>query len=225
MAAVVLGDDEVVIPTWVSDQESFLRWACSDEYPQQRRISYYKDRVRVDLEMEADDHNELKLEIGAVLHFLIKRRALGRYYAVRMMLSHPGVGLSTEPDGMFTSKETLASGRAVLRMGRPDRRKGVVVQGTPDMVLEVVSPTSVRKDTVDMLDLYWRAGIREYWLVDPRGSEPRLTLYKRTTRGYRVVRPVDSWHKSAVFGAAFRLVQSAADPNLDAYNLEVRERR
>jgi Uma2 family endonuclease len=90
------------------------------------------------------------------------------------------------------------------------------------MVLEVVSPSSVRKDTVDMLDLYWRAGIPEYWLVDPRGDEPRFTLYTHAPAGYRAVRPSGGWRKSAVFGATVRLVQTTDDLGLPSFMLEMR---
>jgi Uma2 family endonuclease len=90
------------------------------------------------------------------------------------------------------------------------------------MVLEVVSPSSARKDTVDLLDLYWRAGIPEYWLVDPRGDEPRFTLYTRHPSGYRAVRPSGGWRKSAVFGAAFRLVQTTDAFGLPDHSLEMR---
>ena len=57
-------------------------------------------------------------------------------------------------------------------------------EGTPDMVLEVVSATSVRKDTEILRDLYWRAGIQEYWLVDARGDEPLFSILRHTARGY-----------------------------------------
>jgi Uma2 family endonuclease len=131
-------------------------------------------------------------------------------------------GLATEPDGMFVSTAARRDGRAVVREGRPERKKGLVVEGTPDMVLEVVSPSSVRKDTVELPDLYWQAGIPEYWLVDPRGNEPRFALYAHTPRGYRSVRPVGGWRKSAVFGASFRLVQATDDFGLPEYTLETR---
>ena len=40
------------------------------------------------------------------------------------------------------------------------------------MVLEVVSKTSVRKDTVVLPQLYWKSKIPEYWLVDGRPGSP-----------------------------------------------------
>ena len=39
--------------------------------------------------------------------------------------------------------------------------------GAPDMVIEIVSPSSGRKDRVLKLNKYSRAGVREYWIVDP----------------------------------------------------------
>ena len=53
----------------------------------------------------------------------------------------------------------------------------------PDLVLEVMSPTSVRRDTVTKYALYRDLGVREYWLYDPTEEgfiEPRL-------RGYMLV--------------------------------------
>ncbi len=221
MPAIVLGD-QAVIPAWVQDHASFVRWALSDDYPERGRFAFLGDRVWVDLEMEAEDHNLLKTIIGGVLAVWAVTKSLGRFYGDRMLLTHPPTGLSTEPDGMFVSAAARRSGRVVVRGGRPDRGKGLVVEGAPDMVLEVVSPTSVRKDTVEMLDLYWQAGIPEYWLVDPRGDEPRLTLYSHTRAGYRAVRPSGGWRKSAVFGASFRLTQTTDDLGLPAYRLEMR---
>ncbi|HLJ93247.1 MAG TPA: hypothetical protein VKU02_08665 [Gemmataceae bacterium] len=36
------------------------------------------------------------------------------------------------------------------------------LQGAPEMVLEIIRPSSVHKDTLGRLDLYWQAGIDEY---------------------------------------------------------------
>ncbi len=39
--------------------------------------------------------------------------------------------------------------------------------GAPEMVIEVVSPSSARKDCIIKREKYRRAGVHEYWIVDP----------------------------------------------------------
>lgn len=222
MPAIVLAD-HAVIPAWVVDHSSFCRWAFTDDFPQRGQFGYFNDSVWVSFEMETENHNQMKSVIAAVLLLLAHSRKLGRFYGDRMMFSHPAVGISTEPDGMFVSTAARRSGKVVVTRGSSDPGGSVILEGTPDMVLEVVSPGSVRKDTVDFVDLYWQAGIAEYWLVDPCGSgEPRFTLYTHGANGYRPVRNIGGWRKSAVFGAGFRLSRETDELGLPSYTLDVK---
>ena len=41
------------------------------------------------------------------------------------------------------------------------------IQGAPDLVVEILSPSTASRDWRDKLDLYERHGVAEYWLVDP----------------------------------------------------------
>jgi len=41
------------------------------------------------------------------------------------------------------------------------------MQGSPDLVIEIVSPASGRKDRKEKFSLYQRHGVGEYWIVDP----------------------------------------------------------
>ena len=53
--------------------------------------------------------------------------------------------------------------------------------GAPDLLVEIVSPSNRRHDTVLKLDLYRRAGVGEYWIVDPEAR--RMTVYARSPDG------------------------------------------
>lgn len=55
------------------------------------------------------------------------------------------------------------------------------VEGPPDMVVEVVSPSSVTMDYFVKAGRYERAGVREYWIVDP--STSRVVVYRYGRRG------------------------------------------
>ncbi|MDR1558720.1 MAG: Uma2 family endonuclease [Clostridiales bacterium] len=39
--------------------------------------------------------------------------------------------------------------------------------GAPDMVIEIISPSSARYDRIKKFELYRRYGVGEYWIVDP----------------------------------------------------------
>lgn len=41
-------------------------------------------------------------------------------------------------------------------------------KGAPDLIVEVVSPSTIKRDTKDKLLLYQKVGVREYWIVYPQ---------------------------------------------------------
>jgi Uma2 family endonuclease len=213
-------DNRGTIPGWVKDHASFRRWTRSPNYPPFGQFAWLGKRLWMDLNMERDSHNQIKSEFCAILRAWAKKHRLGKYWGDRMLLSHVESGLSSEPDGMFATWNQLRRGRIRLIGGQA--HDGVELIGTPDMVLEVVSPSSVQKDMKDLPELYWAAGIPEYWLIDPRGPELRFNILRHTTAGYRSVPKKDGWRKSAVFGAAFRLTQTADPLGEPAFTLEMR---
>lgn len=49
-------------------------------------------------------------------------------------------------------------------------------KGSPDMVIEVVSPSTASQDYVKKLNLYEKYAIKEYWIVNPKNSN--IFVYK-----------------------------------------------
>jgi hypothetical protein len=87
----------------------------------------------------------------------------------------------------------------------------IELEGTPDVVLEIVSDTSVAKDTKRLRELYWRAGVPEYWLVDARSPEPRFEILCHTPAGYVAAEARSNGLMSAILGRAVQLNRST-DP-------------
>lgn len=218
----VVVNGEVRIPGWVVDLASFRRWACSDAFPRRGWFSYLGGELWADVTMEQlFSHNQVKGEFAIVLGSLVKASQLGMYFHDRTLLSNPDADLSTEPDGLFVSFNAIEGGRVRLVEGAEEGY--VELEGSPDMVLEIISASSVRKDTVRLRELYWRAGILEYWLVDARGATVQFDILRRGAKGYTTTRRQKGWLPSAVFGRAFRLTQQANRLGLPQYSLEAKD--
>jgi Uma2 family endonuclease len=219
MSTVVIEED-VRIPDWVRNLRSFRRWAHSDEFPERGWVSYLKGEVWVDMTKEQlFSHNQVKGEFASVLSGMVKTDRLGLFFPDGVLLSDVISSYSTGPDGIFVSKESLRNERVRLMEGA---QEGFVeIEGVPDMVLEVVSPKSVRKDKVILRQLYWQAGVSEYWLVDVRGQRLDFDILRRASRGYVAVRKKDGWLKSSVFGNSFQLVRDMSEMGYPEYTLMV----
>jgi Uma2 family endonuclease len=54
-------------------------------------------------------------------------------------------------------------------------------KGSPDLIVEIVSPSSAAHDYIKKLDLYEKRGIKEYWIMHP--LDKLVTVYKLTDGG------------------------------------------
>ena len=89
------------------------------------------------------------------LRAFVEERDLGEIFdaPTDVVLSDTDV---VQPDILFVSRD------------RADIITADDVQGAPDLVVEVLSPTTARRDWRDKLDLYSKHGVREFWLADPQ---------------------------------------------------------
>ncbi|MBO0697252.1 MAG: Uma2 family endonuclease [Zavarzinella sp.] len=215
--------DEVSIsvPTYVVDIDSFRRWAHSPDFPERGNIWWLCGEVWADMSKEQIfSHVAVKGEIFAVLHGLVKPGRLGLMLTDGVLLSNFAADISGSPDGLFLSRETLNSDRIRLLEGA--RGGYTELQGSPDMVLEVVSDGSVSKDLKTLRKAYWKAGVTEYWVVDARKGKVRFDIFVRGPKGFRRTPAVGGWLESGVFGKAFQLRGDEDAAGRPDYTLDVR---
>jgi len=150
-------------------------------------------------------HNKPKGALYATVR-LAEQRDLGEVYADRARVIVESADLSCEPDLVFVSNESFDSGRVTLtpRDDRPD--DAVEIVGPPDLVAEVVSNSSVRKDNRNLYSLYFEAGVREYWLIDVRGQQIAFRLLTRGESDWSEIdADAEGFRFSPVLGRRYRL--------------------
>lgn len=219
--------DAIEVPATALTFDGFLAWYNSDDYPERGRIDFLDGKLFIDMAAERlGQHNFPKLEITRVLANLVRDEDRGIFYADGAGLFYRPTKTVVEPDAMFASWDTLTTDR--LRLAaytEQQRREGDALQmeGSPDWVLEVVSPGSTRKDTRDLVDHYHRMGVREYWLLDARRDKINLRVLIRDGDAWREDPPRDGWHRSDVFGRSFRLDRDRDRLGGWQYRLESRD--
>jgi Uma2 family endonuclease len=166
-------------------------------------------------------HNRVKTRVTSVLDQLIGKEDLGYFFSDRALLSNTVAGLSTEPDAFFVCYDAVERGRVRWVEGASEGH--VEVEGSPDLVVEVVSAGSVEKDTVDLPVLYHAAGVREYWLIDARSQRPSFSLLRRGRLDFNTVRrQPGGWLRSVVLGHSFRLMTRPDRLGQPNFSLEVK---
>ncbi len=221
MSTVCLDTETLTFPDSGCGLDQFRRWALSDESPDHAPVFYLAGEVWIDMSKEQlFSHIRLKQKFYQVLGTLSEQKKLGKFFPDGLLLTNEDADLSGNPDGTFVSNAGFRAERVRLIDGA---ESGFVeIEGSPDMVLEIVSDRSVGKDTELLYDLYCKAGIREYWLVDARGDRLEFDIFRRTSRGYSATPKTGGWMKSAVFGQAFRLTRRTDELGHPEFTLKVR---
>lgn len=86
-----------------------------------------------------------------------------------------------QPDLLYLSAERRSLGKEWI-------------EGAPDLVVEILSPGTARRDRVEKLLLYVEAGVREYWIVDP--FEQQIDFLVLADRRYEIVPPTGRLYRS-----------------------------
>lgn len=106
-------------------------------------------------------HQRFVLRLAAALHGFVREHRLGEVFVAPydVVLSRHDVVV---PDVIFVSVA----------------REGVVgpahAAGAPDLVVEVLSPSTHRRDELLKRDVYESTGVDEYWIVDTQGETVKV---------------------------------------------------
>ena len=84
-------------------------------------------------------------------------------------------------DVIFTDFDVVEPDLLFVRKGREEILSDWV-RGAPDLVVEILTPSTRARDERLKRDLYERCGVVEYWIVDPEAET--VKVYRRSESGY-----------------------------------------
>jgi len=144
------------MPTAASSQAEFAKWVRSR--PASDLHHYELLEGQIVCEPPAGwPHGETEAHLVERIAAFVRQRGLGRVFGSSTGLELPS-GDTVEPDMSFVSKE-----RWEAQSPKPQGFARVV----PDLVVEILSPSTRARDRNQKKRIYERNGVRESWLVDP----------------------------------------------------------
>jgi Uma2 family endonuclease len=104
------------------------------------------------------DHQTVQLELAVILVRFVREHRLGRMFVAPLDIVIRRDPLRTrQPDLMF-----ISNARRYI-IGRQ------VIEGGPDLVIEILSPSNTRRELEEKLQDYQVIGVREAWIIAPQG--------------------------------------------------------
>ena len=100
-------------------------------------------------------HQRVLARLWSALFRILVDSGRGEAFCAPLLVQFPGTGDRVQPDLLFISGER----RAIIGEKQ--------VTGAPDLVVEILSPSTAHRDRGIKLDLYARHGVRQYWIADP----------------------------------------------------------
>ena len=112
------------------------------------------------------EHQDILRELSLIIGVFLKGKSCKLYFApldVRLNANRRNDTV-VQPDLIVVCDKTKIDGHGYA--------------GAPDLVIEVLSPSTKRHDRITKLDLYQKAGVREYWVVDPETTSVQVFILK-----------------------------------------------
>jgi len=90
-----------------------------------------------------------------------------------------GLVLHTPVDVYLEERETYQPDIIFIARDRLDIVEKARINGAPDLVIEILSPSTAYYDMKTKARVYARHGVREYWLVDPAAATVEVFVLER----------------------------------------------
>jgi Uma2 family endonuclease len=131
------------------------------------------------------NHADLNTWLTVVLRSFVEFHDPGFLVGPQVQMRLANIVSRREPDVLFVAK----SRKRII--------KETIINGAPDLVIEIVSPESTARDWRDKHAEYATGGIKEYWIIDPKTRKCEASALTRA-KTYRLIEASDGMIHSTV---------------------------
>ncbi|MEK7805601.1 MAG: Uma2 family endonuclease [Planctomycetota bacterium] len=115
------------------------------------------------------DHQEISRNIGFLIWSFVKQKCLGKVF-------------NAPVDVVFDDDEVFQPDIVFIKSENQHIIRKSAIKGIPDLIVEIVSPSSAFYDMVEKKEVYRKYGVKEYWLVFP--DEKVIEIFILGKEGY-----------------------------------------
>ncbi|MDR2505150.1 MAG: Uma2 family endonuclease [Oscillospiraceae bacterium] len=145
-----------------SEKLTIEEWEQLPEHPKCELV----DGELVMLAQPALKHQRILLSLGGKFSSYLEGKTCEAY-------GEPAVRLDKHKDTVFAPD--------IVVLCDPEKIEGDYIIGAPDLVIEILSPSTAKYDRLLKLNAYKAAGVREYWIVDPLQKTVEVLLWSETS--------------------------------------------
>lgn len=144
--------------------EAFMRWA-------EGKHAEWVDGEVIVFMTAKESHQVVLNFLNHLMDMFAAMLNLGKVRIAPYAMRAEPQGSVREPDILFVSQENAS------------RLTESMLEGPADLIVELISDESVRRDRDEKFREYRRAGVREYWIIDPRPGRQRADFFRLDAEG------------------------------------------
>ncbi|HFE65168.1 MAG TPA: Uma2 family endonuclease [Caldithrix sp.] len=115
-------------------------------------------------------HQRILVELTSLFHVFVRGKNLGTVFCAPtdVVFSEKNI---FQPDILFISKEN----QKIIKEKN--------IEGAPDLIVEILSPSTALNDLTIKKDVYQESGVKELWYVSP--DEKSVVIYQNSEKGFK----------------------------------------
>lgn len=137
-----------------------------ENLPEDSQIEVF-DGIIYNMASPSEDHQTISMELStSINNYIRSKKGSGKIFHAPfdVILSNDPLTV-VQPDIMVVCDK--------------DKLDGKRCNGAPDFIIEIVSPGNPADDYIRKLYYYQNAGVKEYWIVDPRRKTVTVNYFEK----------------------------------------------